>query len=64
MTKLLGGLQIIALTVQGSSEFIAMIPAKWHPVMHTAISVIQALGWWMQRGYDPNGIRTPGDVTK
>ena len=60
MTKLMGVLQIIAVTLQGAPEVINLIPAKYHPLLHFAVSVVQAVGWYVQRGYNPDG--TPAAV--
>lgn len=61
MTKFLGGLQIVMLAFQGAPEVINLVPPRYHPLLHFACSAAQALGWYAQRGYDPQGVRTPGE---
>lgn len=62
VTRILGGLQIVALAAQGTPDLLGLVAPRYHPLFHFAVSVIQALGWWAQRGYDQAGTRTPGGV--
>jgi len=54
-------LQLLGVLLQGTPDVVKMIPDSYHPLLHFTVSALQALGWYVQRGYDPNGIRTPGD---
>lgn len=50
MTRILGALQIMAIMLQ-----LQPMPPRRDRLYHTILAVLQALGWWAQREYNPDG---------
>ena len=55
MTRLLGCLQLVCVTLQGAPEVVKLVPEKYHPLLHFSVSLFQGLAWYLQRSYNPDG---------
>lgn len=55
MTRFLGCVQLVAMAIQSGPEVWKVLPEKYHPLLHFVVSLIQALAWYSQRGYNPDG---------
>lgn len=60
MTKLLGTLLLIVMTMQASDDYYRdLIPPKYHPAMHGALLLCGLILWAIQTNYGPGGKLMP-----
>lgn len=55
VTRVLIGCQVVAVALQSSVQYSALLPDDLKPLSATVLSVLQALGCWAQRGYNGAG---------
>jgi hypothetical protein len=64
MTKFLTYVQIVAVAIQGGPEIWKLLPEKYHPLWHFAVSLIQGLAAYAQRSYNPDGTLAEAPYTR